>query len=82
MSIELERTIAVCLNKTPDGQVRCDMPDGTTKYVTEEEYWEKIRPLQVVAAKKQAIVDERQALRQRLAQLEAEENALRDSATT
>jgi hypothetical protein len=27
--------------RAPDGRIKCDMPDGTTRLVTDEE-WEKI----------------------------------------
>ena len=59
----------ILVRRKSDGKIRCGMPDGTTQYVTDEE-WKKIFAERCEKARREQVEQEKVALRARLSQLE------------
>lgn len=67
-----QKPLMVCLvRRKSDGKIRCDMPDGITRYVTDEE-WPEVQRIQREHGLKKEREREIQFLCARLSQLESE----------
>lgn len=54
----LQQPVAICLvRRISDNKIRCKMPDGSTRYVTDEE-WPEVRRLQEEHARRQQLIAE------------------------